>query len=47
MFLISLVLVILGVVSTFFAIPYVSTYSFWVVVVGYVVLVLGCMMRKA
>lgn len=47
MFLISLILVILGVVSTFVAIPVVSTYSLWVVVLGYVVLVLGCMMRRA
>ena len=46
-FLISLILVILGVASTFVVIPVVSAYSLWVVVLGYVVLVFGCMMRRA
>ena len=44
-FMISAVLVILAVVSTFVAIPFVSGYAFWVAVVGYVVLAVATIMK--
>ena len=44
-FWISLVLVVVGVVSTFVAIPFVSAYAFWVVLAGYIVLAIGATMK--
>ena len=44
-FMISAVLVILGVLSTFIAIPFISAYAFWTVVVGYVVLAMATIMK--
>jgi hypothetical protein len=44
-FWLSLVLVVLAIVSTFVHIPYVSMYAFWVAVVGYAVLVIGCTVK--
>ncbi len=43
--LISLILAALGVVSTFVTIPFVSSYSFWFVVAGYALLLLGCLFK--
>jgi hypothetical protein len=43
-FLISLVLAVLGVLAMFVTIPFVSSYAFWFVTVGYVLLALGCIM---
>lgn len=40
-FVLSLVLAVLAVVSFFYPIPYVSEYRFWFAVAGYVVLALG------
>jgi hypothetical protein len=40
-FMISLVIALLGVVGVFIAIPFVSQYAFWVVVLAYVVLAGG------
>jgi hypothetical protein len=40
-FMTSLVLALLGVVGVFIAIPLVSQYAFWVVVLAYVVLAGG------
>jgi hypothetical protein len=37
-FIASLVIVIIGIVGVFIAIPIVSDYAFWVVVVAYIVL---------
>jgi hypothetical protein len=37
-FVASLVIVILGIVGVFIAIPIISDYAFWVVVVAYIVL---------
>jgi hypothetical protein len=37
-FIAALVIAILGIVSVFIAIPIVSDYSFWVVVVAYIIL---------
>ena len=44
-FLISVVLAILAVVSTFVAIPVVSAYAFWVAIVAYLVLVAGNVLK--
>jgi hypothetical protein len=41
MLLLSLLIVILGVVGHYARIPYITQYHFWVVVLGYVVLLLG------
>lgn len=44
-FWISTVLAVLGLVGQFVSIPFVSTYAFWLVVVGYVLLWLGNTMK--
>ncbi|MGP0058883.1 MAG: hypothetical protein ACLPID_06325 [Beijerinckiaceae bacterium] len=46
-FWLSLVLVVLAIVSTFVKIPFISMYAFWVAVIGYVVLVIGCTLKTA
>ncbi len=46
-FWLSLVLVVLSIVSTFVKIPFISMYAFWVAVIGYVVLVIGCTLKTA
>ena len=43
--LISLVLIALGIVSKFVAIPVVGTYAFWFVAVGGVLLLLGSLLK--
>ncbi len=43
-FLIALALVILALLGYFVSIPYVSQYQFWLAVLGYVVLALGCIL---
>ena len=44
-FWLSAVLVVLAVVSTFVKIPYITMYAFWVAVIGYVILVIGCTVK--
>ena len=44
-FWVSVVLAALGVIGTFVAIPVVSGLAFWFVVVGYVVLLLGLLVK--
>ncbi len=44
-FLLSLLLVALAVISRFTPIPYVSQYQFWVAIVGYLLLVAGVTMK--
>ena len=44
-FCLSIVLLILGVVAHFVAIPFVSAYSYWLVVVSSVILALGCYLK--
>jgi hypothetical protein len=44
-FLLSLALVLLAIVSYFVNIPFVSEYDLWIAVVGYGVLVVGCMVK--
>lgn len=44
-FLISLVLAILAVLGLYVNIPFVSLYAFWVIVIAYIVLALGCLLK--
>ena len=44
-FWLSVVLVLLAIVSAFVSIPFISQYALWVAVVGYVVLVIGCIFK--
>ena len=44
-FLLSLIIVALAVISRFTPIPYVSQYQFWVAIIGYLVLVAGVTMK--
>ena len=44
-FLVSLVLVALALISRFTPIPYVTQYQFWVALIGYLVLVAGVTMK--
>jgi heme/copper-type cytochrome/quinol oxidase subunit 1 len=46
-FWLSVILVVLAIVATFVSIPFVSMYAFWVAVVGYVILVIGCLFKTA
>lgn len=43
--LVSLILVVLGIVAKFVSIPVVSTYAFWIVVAGAVLLLLGAKVK--
>ncbi|MCI0694425.1 hypothetical protein L0337_20750 [candidate division KSB1 bacterium] len=45
LWLIAVILGVLGIVGRFVTIAYVSTYSFWLVAVGFVVLVVGTKMK--
>lgn len=40
-FAVSLVIVLLGIVAALVAIPAISPYALWIIVLGYVVLVVG------
>ena len=44
-FIISLILAILAIAGLFVAIPVVTTNAFWVAIAGYVVLMLGCLLK--
>lgn len=44
-FVISLILVALAVVSIFVVIPYVTVYAFWFAVAAWIVLAGGCLMK--
>jgi hypothetical protein len=46
-FWLSVVLVVLAVISTFVHIPYITMYAFWIAVVGFIVLVIGCTVKTA
>jgi hypothetical protein len=46
-FWLSLVLVVLAIIATFIHIPFITMYAFWVAVIGYVVLVIGCTLKTA
>lgn len=44
-FLISLILAALAVIGTFVVIPVISVHAFWVAIIGYAVLAIGCLMK--
>ena len=43
--LLSLILAGLGIAANFVSIPFVSAYNFWFVAAGYVLLLLGCLIK--
>ena len=45
-FLIALVLAALAVISQFVAIPSVTDNAFWILLIAYIVLVVGCVYRR-
>ena len=45
-FIIALVLAIVAVLSRFVAIPNVSVNAFWILLIAYVVLAIGCVFRR-
>ena len=44
-YFLSVVLLILGVIAKFVAIPFLSANAFWVVVVAAIILVIGCSIK--
>jgi hypothetical protein len=44
-FWLSVLLVVLAIISTFVFIPVISVNAFWVAVIGYVILVIGCTVK--
>jgi hypothetical protein len=47
LWLIAVILGVLGILGKFIAIAFVSTYSFWLVAIGFVVLTVGTMIKGA
>lgn len=46
-FLISLALVIIAILGALVIIPVVTKYAFWIAILGYIVIALGCLMKGA
>jgi hypothetical protein len=46
-FAVSVILAVLALIGHFVAIPYVTLYGFWIAIVAYVVLLVGCLMKGA
>jgi hypothetical protein len=46
-FLVSLVLAVLALIGHFVSIPFVTLYQFWIAIVAYVVLSVGCVLKGA
>ncbi len=44
-FWLSVVLVVIAIISVLVFIPVISLYAFWVAVIGYVILVIGCTVK--
>ena len=44
-FIISLILVIISLVSKFITIPFVTEYQYWIMLIGYVLLALGIVLK--
>jgi hypothetical protein len=44
-FWLSVALVVVAILSTFVSIPVVSMHAFWIAVIGYVILVIGCTVK--
>lgn len=47
LFLVSLVLAVLALIGHFVTIPFVSMYQFWIAIVAYIVIAVGCVMKGA
>ena len=45
LFLVSLVLAILALLGAIVVIPFVSIYAFWIAIIAYIVLAIGCVMK--
>jgi hypothetical protein len=45
-FWIALILGVLGILGTLVTLPFVSTYAFWFVAIGFILLVLGCLVKN-
>ncbi len=43
--LVSLILAILGVIGAVVTVPFLSVYAFWLVVIGYILLFLGTVLK--
>jgi uncharacterized membrane protein YhhN len=46
-FWLSVLLVVVAIVALFVKIPYLTQYAFWVAIVGYAILVIGCRVKTA
>ena len=44
-FWLSVALVVIAIISVFVFIPVISVHAFWVAVIGYVILVIGCRVK--
>jgi len=44
-FIVSLVIAVLAVIGVFTAIPIVTPYAFWVAIIAYIVLAVGCLAK--
>jgi hypothetical protein len=47
MFIIAVVIAIIAIIGVFVAIPFVSAYAFWILVLAFVILAGACLMRGA
>ena len=45
-FIIAVVIAIIAIIGVFVAIPFVSTYAFWILVLAFVILAGACLMRR-
>ena len=46
-FIIAVVIAIIAIIGAFVAIPFVSAYAFWILVLAFVILAGACLMRGA
>lgn len=46
-FIIAVIIAIVALIGSFVAIPFVSTYPFWILLVAFVILAGACLMRGA
>lgn len=44
-FWIAVILVVIAIIGQFVAIPFITAYTFWIAVIGFIVLAAGCMMK--
>jgi len=46
LWLVAVILGILGIIGNIVTIPFISTYAFWILAIGFVVLVIGTVYKK-